>query len=198
MERKYLVGIILGSIVFLYILAVIVGNVERKATEYVPVPTATSIPLPTEIGTYGTFSLRTLLGTTTFSQNHPIQVYVMGDSGDQAVVGYDIVMTYNQIATEESKIDFVSAKSLIPDFQVYTTKKNNTIFLTGVKNLQSKTRTVLKDSQVIVLTFLPKSEGRLEFSMLNDPKTKSVSRLMSDQNKDILRGIGDLTVDVIR
>lgn len=198
MQKKYLVIIILASIVFLYILAAVVGNIERKSTEYAAVPTATSIPFPTEIGSYGTFSLRTSLGTTTFSQNHPVQIYVTGDSGSQSVIGYDIVMTYNQIATEESKIDFVTAKSLIPDFQVYTTRKDNKIFLTGVKNLDSKTKTVLKDAKVIVLTFLPKSEGRIQFSMLNDPKTKSVSRLMSDQNKDILRGIGDLTIDVIR
>ncbi len=92
----------------------------------------------------------------------PLELTVTANSENQDVVGYDILVKYDQNA-----FAFVGATSLVPSFSVVPVAKDGLVSLTGSKSPSVKTPTVFSNTDIVRLTFTAKKKGTYDFSALS-------------------------------
>ncbi len=163
--NKKLILILVFSLLFIiFIIFLIVSgwlffSVKKQTTE-IKRPAQSTILTPTvSIQKKAAFELKTL-DNITHSVGQPLTLQIIADSGGEEIVGFDVLLTYDSLA-----FDFIEASSLLPDFKVYSYKKENYISLTAIKSLQSKAPSVFKNEPVIKVDFIPKKAGLFKFVM---------------------------------
>ena len=128
--------------------------------------------------------------TASYKVGSEVNFNLVGNSVDNNITGYDVVIAY-----EPTAFDLIKAESVLPDFKVYSYKRDNYLILTVVKELQSITPTVFSDTKLITLTFQPKKTGRYNFSLISTNE-KGKTDFITDKTETIMPQVNSLTVEV--
>jgi len=110
--------------------------------------------------------------TDRFNINQPMNLVILADSNGKNITGFDFILTYDKTA-----FSFNKAVSLSSDFDLQTFQGEDVLILTGNKKLEVNHPTILNNSQLIELVFVPKKVGQFDFSILsssNKEKTQMV------------------------
>lgn len=145
-------------------------------------------PLPEQ---KGVISLETENNQEIFNQDDLINLYVYASSDNQPIVGYDLVLKYDPMITE-----FQEHKNLLPDFQVFIKKEDDKLLITGLKSINSNSKSIFSENQIINLTFKAKSKGKARFSFEFKPNEKNESNLINEKSEDILGKTKNLEIKV--
>lgn len=122
------------------------------------------------------------------SQSQPILLTVALDSRNHSVTGYDIILSY-----DEKKATFKQARTLNSQFSVYPSVQTNKILLTGIKNIDVKTRTAIANSPIVEFEFSAKTTEPIPFKILYNPADKKSSTVIDDRSKNILAEGDEIT-----
>ncbi len=115
---------------------------------------------------------------------------LLADSDKENVTAFDVLVGYNPLS-----VDFVSAVSLDPAFQVYSFTKSNHLTLTVVKTSQDSTESVFAGKPVIKLTFKPKKSGDFTFGVLST-SDKETSKFVNEKTEVIYPKVSEVSVTV--
>lgn len=123
------------------------------------------------------------------SVNQNFKVQVVADSKGKNVVGFDIFIPVEK-NEGGGQIDFISAQSMLSNFDIYPTKKDNLVIITGVKKITEQSQTPFNNEPIVSLVFKSVKPGKfvLSLPLFNDnPAMKASSKLITDKNEDILQ-----------
>lgn len=151
----------------------------------------TSTTITTAPQSKGIISLKTENNRETFNKGETINLYVYADSVNQPVVGYDVVLNYDSNLTE-----FVEHKNFLSDFQVFIKKEKKQLFITGIKNITSNTKSIFSEIPIISLIFKAKSKGKTAFSLEFKPNQKNESNLINEKSEDLLGKVIEAKIEI--
>lgn len=187
--------IIAGLVVMLAVMAVFMvmnGKKDGKSTvpqsgntATVPVPTATLIPYPTQ----GVMTVYYDGEQRKFPMKDPITLKIKASSEGKAVVGYDIILSYD---TEAFSV--VSAQSLLQSFSLRSFKRPAYLSLSGFRSLQSGEMTPWKNKAIAQVVLQPKKAGTFELSLT--PQGSETSKLVDEKSQVIYPKTGKLQLDI--
>ena len=106
-------------------------------------------------------------------------ITISGDSVGKEIVGYDGLVTYDKTA-----LMLQSAKSIIKDFTIFKFDRSNHLSLTAVKNLNSKTPTILSKTPMAELIFKAVKPGTYSIEIQSDIDKESTK--MVDEKTNVL------------
>ena len=144
--------------------------------------------IPTETPTVGSLLLSKEFESIKINNN--FTVTVSASSGQKNIVGYDLILYYDPSVTE-----FIKAESLLPDFQIYSYKRENYVIITAVKGLQSQSPSVFSDNKILSFSFVGKKIGKNSLSLrsnLGNEKTK----LVTDKTESLNPKLSDLQIEI--
>jgi len=147
-----------------------------------------ALVMPTVPVSEGRLVLKT--NESEFSLNQPVIVNLLADSNKKNIVGYDLVIFY-----DKTGFDFISATSLLPDFQLYSYKKDSYVTFTAIQQAASTVKRVFKETPVASFTFQPKKAGSFIISLRNS-YGKEKTDLVTDMTETIYPSLADLTLTV--
>lgn len=150
----------------------------------------TVTPLPPVILKMGAISLKAASEVPTGEVNTPLELDIVATSDQKSIVGYDVVVKF-----EEGTLEVASAKSLLPDFDLYPAKKSDHYILTGTKKLESVDPTVLDNTAIVRLTLVPKSKGELLLTIA-DRLGLEKSQMVDEETKVLLPRVGQITLEI--
>ncbi|MDO8640380.1 MAG: cohesin domain-containing protein [Nitrosarchaeum sp.] len=144
---------------------------------------------PTSMPERGFFNLTTT--TTSATVGKPILISITGNSDNEDMTGYDILVKY-----DTSAFNFVSAVSNITDFnKIYPFKQTDHVTLTATKSLQSKLPIIFTDSKITTLTFTPIKAGSYVFE-IKSRIGKETTSMVNAQTKKINPALNSITINV--
>jgi len=151
----------------------------------------TTATVPTVIPTQGSFNLE-LSGNEKISlpTGKEVNIDLIADSNQKNIVGYDLVLSYDPLA-----FDFVKATSNLPNFKIYSYKKDSYLSFLATKNLQSQTSAVFTQTKIASLSFKPLKAGRYSFTLkplMGQDKTD----LVTDKTEVLNPKLNKLEVEV--
>ena len=186
--------------IFVYLLvvffAVFIGTsiflvLNSKKPQLAKETITTTATVPTVIPTQGSFNLE-LSGNEKISlpTGKEVNIDLIADSNQKNIVGYDLVLSYDPLA-----FDFVKATSNLPNFKIYSYKKDSYLSFLATKNLQSQTSAVFTQTKIASLSFKPLKAGRYNFtlkSLMGQDKTD----LVTDKTEVLNPKLNKLEVEV--
>jgi len=180
-------AIFFGTSIFL-----VISSGKTKATDNTNMTTSTikeeKMLIPTESPTSGSILLSKEFESTKINNN--FTVTVSANSNQKNIVGYDLILYYDSLAME-----FIKAESLLPDFQIYSYKRENYVIITAVKGLQNQNLSVFSENKILSFTFLGKKIGKNSLSLrssLGNEKTK----LVTDKTETLNPKLSDLQIEI--
>lgn len=169
-------GLILVLLVVFFILMRKPGTNQKientQNNQQAVVPTAK----PT-VTRFGKLDISTSTANVTDGQD--VIVVISGDSMGKEIVGYDSLIVY-----DKSALTLQSAKSAIVDFTIFKFDRPSHLSLTAVKNLNSKTPTVLNKTPMVELVFKAVKPGTFSIVLQSDIDKESTK--MVDEKTNIL------------
>lgn len=145
-------------------------------------------PSPAELPTALTLSLDK--SQTGFSVGKPIVVTVHADSHEEDVVGFDLLVTYDQTA-----FSFVKAQAADSAFSLYPRNSSTHLSVTGIKKPTIKDDKPFANTPLLTLTFQPKKQGSYKF-VLTPKIGRETTKLVNDKTQVFNPTVESLTVTV--
>lgn len=127
---------------------------------------------------------------TKYLVGEKIEIDVKANLENEDIVGYDLIFSYNP-----QGVDYLSANSLIPSFSVYTYKKDNKVFLTGVKNPQTKESIIFKNNSILKLIFQAKNQGVYKIDIISKDGP-SKTKLVNINTKEFYPQLSSVAIEV--
>jgi hypothetical protein len=158
---------------------VVKNSIEQKAISFQTEPTEATENY-----------LRLSAVSTSVNKGENTVLDIIADSNGKNISGYDIVLSYNPIA-----FDFSDIKSTLPDFKIYSYKKNNYLTFLGTKILQSKRETIFKGEKIATLTYKALKSGQYEFA-LKEAIDKDKTDFVTSQTEIIKPLVNKLKVEI--
>lgn len=100
---------------------------------------------------------------TNITSGQDVTVVISGDSMEKEIVGYDCLVTY-----DKSALTLQSTKSIITDFSLFKFDRPSHLSITSVKNLNSKTPTVLNNTPMAELVFKATKPGTFSIEIKSE------------------------------
>ncbi len=176
MPNKKLKLILLSAVIILAIGLIVINNLRKKTGEIAQ--PGSLIPTPV-ILTEGSFNIAQEIKAEVTTDSTK-EIEIVANSNQKSIVAYDLVITY-----EPNSLEVLSAESLLPDFKVYPLEKKEYFVLTGVKDIESKSPTVLTDTSIVKLKLLPKRNSTISVKIV-ESFGKEKSQMVDSESK-ILR-----------
>jgi len=127
---------------------------------------------------------------TSVVSGQDVTVVISGDSIGKEIVGYDVLVSY-----DKSALTLQSAKSNITDFSIFKFDRSTHLSLTAVKNLNSKTPTILKGIPMVGLVFKTEKSGT--FPVVIQPAIDKESTKMFDEKTNVFYpNLSSVTINV--
>ena len=127
---------------------------------------------------------------TSVVSGQDVTVVISGDSIGKEIVGYDVLVSY-----DKSALTLQSAKSNITDFSIFKFDRSTHLSLTAVKNLNSKTPTILKGIPMVGLVFKTEKSGT--FPVVIQPAIDKESTKMVDEKTNVFYpNLSSVTINV--
>lgn len=187
--------IIAGLVIMLAVMAVFMLMSGKKGKQGLTpqsgnsakaeVPTATLIPYPTQ----GVMTVYYEGEKRKFPVKDPITLKIKASSEGKAVVGYDIILSYD---TEAFSV--VSAQSLLQSFSLRSFKRPSYLSLSGFRSLQDNDKKPWKNKAIAQVVLQPKKAGTFELSLT--PQGSETSKLVDDSSQVIYPKTGKLQLDI--
>lgn len=188
------------KIAFVYLLviffAVFIGTgifliLNSKKPRSVKEIITTTVIIPTVVPTQGSLNLKlSENGKISLSTGKELKIDLVADSNAKNVVGYDLVLSYDL-----SSFDFVKATSDLPNFKIYSYKKDNYLSFLATKNLQGQTSAVFTQTKIASLSFKPMKAGKYRFS-LKPLMGKDKTDLVTDKTEVLNPKLNQLEIEV--
>jgi len=147
-----------------------------------------STPIPTQIPTF--ITLQAIKTEKIASLAQPLVLQATADSHGQEVVGFDILLDFDQ-----SAFTFVKAESPDPTFSVFANLTPTHISITGIKKTSVKAISPLAKSPILNLTFQPKKAGSFTFT-LSPKKGRETTKLVNTNSKIFNPVVQSVTVQL--
>jgi len=144
--------------------------------------------IPTSMPTKGSFNLTTEKPEIKVDDNAVLTV--IADSAGENISAYDVILRYDPLV-----FDFVEAKSLDREFQVYSYKKDNRLSLTVVKTGQDPTPSIFVDKPVVNLVFKAKRIGDQTVSILASFEKES-TKFVNEKTEVVYPAVNDVNLMV--
>lgn len=138
----------------------------------------------------GSLSLVIQNAKPSYTVGDTVEVQVIANSGESEIVGYDADLMVGTGA------QFVSATSLLSDFDVRTTNKNDTVIVTGFKKLSASGGSVLVGTPVASVTFKLNRAGSIAITPQLIPGQKTESNLIDTNNENVLTSAEGVEITV--
>lgn len=168
----------------------------RQKTEKQPIytsltPTVSRAAAPSPVVLkMGFFSLETSLDAATGEVDKALDLEIIAGSEQKSIVGYDVVVKF-----EEGAVDILSAKSLLPDFDLYPVARSDYYILTGTRKLESNEPTVFDNTPIARLTIMPKKIGALTIAIADNLGLEK-SQLVDDKTQILIPQVGEITIKI--
>ena len=166
----------------------VIKNVARQEIQEKKLQRAVLVPSPQHLGS---LQLATRDKRRIYLVNERISLLAYADSKNTPVGGFDVVLTY-----DPQKFRFISAKNMAPDFQTFTSQKDNAVYASSVKNKDATAAAIFYNSPVVEFIFQPVATGTADFAIQFNRGLTTGSNLLSEQAKDILTDVQNVSVAV--
>lgn len=159
MNKKYfLMAFSALSVIVLITLLLLIKNKKNSQINQTEV-TKKIVPTETILPKEGNLSFS--LPQSPFTVNQPIEIKITGSFPDKDIVGFDLLLGY-----DDKNLEFVGARSLLSDFRLFSFKKEGMIRITAVKSPSMITPTVLNNTAFVSVSFLPKKIGSYQLEII--------------------------------
>lgn len=119
-----------------------------------------------------------------------VQTQISASSDDKDIVGYDII-----VKAAPSVFTTVTARSLIPDFQVYTKKEGDVILITGVRMVSSTEKHILSNTPLVELSMTASSAGSVSLSVAKTAGSE-VTKMVDAESAKVLPAVNEVSVAI--
>lgn len=174
-----------------------IGSTMNKLTEQAdkknqpsPVPTVTE---PQEVHKQpaalpgGTMRLQSLDGSVG-QIGKPVTVAVIADSAGDDIVGFDVLVDYN-----EGQFEFRSATVNASGFKIATSTQKGVLAVSGYKTLGEKNTAVFNNTQIATITLVPKQTGSFRIAPVSSVG-KATSKMVTAAKQIILPELDSVNV----
>ncbi len=186
-NKLFIYGALLIGVVALAFILLQSGVFTGKNKNLLPgVPVA-----PTAAVGKGSLILKTQEASVSYTIGQPITVQVYGDSADEEITGYDLVLQF-----DPKIVKYTANKAQFADFQSFVAQKEGAVSITAVKKLNAITPSVFKNSLVHEFTFQAVAPGNTSITFDYVPGSKKESNLMNTKSEDILGSMTAVPVSV--
>ncbi|MBI2641199.1 hypothetical protein HYW87_01220 [Candidatus Roizmanbacteria bacterium] len=117
-------------------------------------------------------------------------VEVKATSDGKAVVGYDLVLTF-----DPEEIEVQKATSLVNDFTLYPVKKEKYYSLTATKGVEVKTQSVFNNTPIAKFTLLPKKSGTIRLALTRQLGVEK-TQMVDEQSQILSPQVNEITLEV--
>lgn len=162
-------------------------NQPKKENFAIITPTPTNQVFKIE-KTNGVITIHSLKNQYNISEE--IEIDLKADIEKENIVGYDVVLSY-----DEKNLEYLKTESLIPSFSIYSYKKDNNLFLTGVKTPQNTEKTILKNTAFAKVFFRSKNKGIYKIDIISS-KDSSKTKLVNDKTQEFYPQLSSITIEV--
>jgi hypothetical protein len=122
--------------------------------------------------------------------NQPIEIKINGNFPDKDIVGFDVLLGY-----DDKNFDFVKAESLLTDFRLFSFKKEGMIRITAIKSPNAIAPTAFNNTAFVSISFLPKKIGSYRLEIID--KKDIFETFFADSNKrKIYPGLTNINIVV--
>jgi len=188
MNKKYfLIAFSALLVVVLITLFFLLKNKKNSQNNQVEV-SKKIVPTETTLTKEGSVSFS--LPQPTFSVNQPIEIKIKGNFPDKDIVGFDLLLGYN-----DQNLEFVGARSLLSDFRLFSFKKEGMIRITAVKSPNAISPTVFNNKDIVSISFLPKKSGSYQLEIIDKKDIFETFFIDSNQQK-IYPGLTKINIAV--
>lgn len=164
-KTPFLIGISVFLLLFVGLVFLLVFNKkpldkDKSQTSTKQLPTVSESIEPK---TYdATSKLRSKNAVNTVNVGSNIVLVLSFDSKGTDVVAYDALIEY-----DKTLFEMVSVQSLISDFKIYDSERENRIALTGVKSLSSTEDVIFENKDIAAVTFKALKKGSGTFKIVD-------------------------------
>lgn len=135
-------------------------------------------------------NLTTTNNTLKFPLGQPINFQIMADSDGKEVVGYDVLVSYDNKAFNLTRLT-----SLQPNFDIYKFDKPDHLSITAVQSLSNKNAIIFTATALTEMVFQPKMVGRYTFTLLQ-MSGKEKTEFVSNQVERIYPRLNAITIEI--
>jgi len=175
-------AIFIGTIFFLIL------NSKKPPAEKKEVTISPTVP--TTVSTEGSIHLVLENEEIPISTDKEITIDLVAGSNEKNIVGYDLALSY-----DSSAFEFMKATSNVPDFEVYTYKKDGYLSFLVTKSPESQTPSVFNQTKISSLIFKPIKTGKYSFALkpfIDQDKTD----LVTDQTEVMNPELNELQITI--
>jgi len=84
----------------------------------------------------------------------PLKVMIKSTIPNRDIIGFDVLFGY-----DDKNFDFQEVQSLLPDFKLFSFKKEGFIRITAIKLPEATSPAILNNTPIISISLLPKKSG---------------------------------------
>lgn len=181
-EKILLITFIIFLVIFVGLLFLIFNN---KSNQEKNNKTANSSISPTNFPTQGKIILTT--ENNFYNLGDLIKIDILGDSIRENISAYDVVLSYDQ------NLEFLKAESVLPDFQVFTNKRQNELILTVGKISQNNIS--FNNQKILLVYFKAKTKG--EFFVKIEKESQAYStKFVNDKTQILIPKVNSIKINV--
>jgi hypothetical protein len=85
--------------------------------------------------------------------NQSLRVIIKNTIPNRDIIGFDIIFGY-----DDKNFDFKGAQSLLPDFKLFSFKKEGLIRITAIKLPEATSPVILNNTPIVSISLLPKKK----------------------------------------
>lgn len=183
---KIVIAVVVVAVILIVALMVrnqITPNQSSLFTQTSPTPT---VKKTLDVGY---FALKTNKSITA-KVGQSVEIELFANSESRNIVTYDAIVTY-----DPTKVTYQSAASAKSEFTIYPYDGEDFVIITGSKNPSATSSIAFNDEKVATLRFVPKAKGQIGIE-LTKSHNRATSGMITEDQKDILREVESLTVEV--
>lgn len=187
-KKKFPPTLAILLIVLLVVLVLFLYVNRQKLNNQASLETAQKVenPSPTQIPT----SLILTAEKPSFIAGQSVVLTVKADSHAEDVVGFDLLVTYDQGA-----LSFVKAQAVDAAFSLYPRTASTHLSITGIKKPTVKDVKSFANAPLMTLTFQAKKAGSYKFTIV--PKIgRETTKLVNDKTQVFNPNSESLTIEV--
>lgn len=146
-------------------------------------------PSPSKPKTTGAMNIKIPDGENTISVGKAFELEIEADSEGKNIVGYDFIIKYDSQA-----FNLVKAESAIANFKIFTFEnEDGGITITGLKDVEDNSETVLSETVLVSLSLLSKMEGDYDITLVSK-REKEITQMVDDKTAVLYPEVNSINV----
>lgn len=167
---------LLKPALFLLVLILVIFIASQKLLNKTEIQTETKSDLSQKgKEAKGSLTLVSDEDKTSYNSGEKMILIVEADTKSHPISAFDIVLNY-----DNNFVNYVSAKSLVGDFQIVSVNRNNKVTITGFKKGGAKGPVAFDKARIVEVVFSAKGAGKADFSLSFVPGRTTTSNLVDE------------------